>query len=356
MYPLDSEAAYPLNQWYIAGYASEFTDAPLARTIFGDPLVFFRTAEGKPVALWGLCAHRFMPLERGRIEGDAIVCPYHGYSYNEAGACIRIPTGAKPSPHARLRSYPLVERASLVWIWMGNAEEASPAKIPDAADIGLGEDTSSWRVDTAMLIPLRSRAAMLIDNLFDLSHVAFIHADSIPGGDALVMAEPIVEAGDDRFRVSRYISGLTLLDDSFLAKMIPVARGAGALYANQHSEMYSPALVNASGPWLWEQDEGGGPGKPVAMLNFVHGVTPETDHTTHYFGIVTRNYELDDDELSQFLCRQMDRVRQEDVESLEAVEMVADTYASTRSEISTKVDEGALKVRRVLRKLLERQS
>ena len=48
-------------------------------------------------------------------------------------------------------------------------------------------------------------------------------------------------------------------------------------------------------------------------------------------------------------------MRQEDVDTLEAVEQIADLHASTRRETSTKVDEGALKVRRILRKILEKK-
>jgi len=356
MYPLDAEIPYPVDQWYIAGYSSEFTGKPMARKILNQPLVFYRTAEGQPVALWGLCVHRYMPLERGHVEGDAIVCPYHGYKYGQDGACIEIPTGAKPSPHARLRNYPVVERASLVWIWMGDPERASPDEIPDAADIGLGEDTTGWRIDTATVLPLKSRAALLMDNLFDLSHVAFIHAGTIPGGQALALVEPTVETDGKRMRVSRYIPGLVIDEESFLGKMIPVAKGVGPLYANLHSEMYSPALVNASGPWLWKLGDDGGTGEAVASLNFVHGITPETDATTHYFGIVTRNFDLDDEDLTEFLRMQIDRVRIEDVESLEALEPIVDEHASTRREISTKVDEGALKVRRMLRKMMHGQA
>lgn len=356
MYPLDSASTYPNNQWYIAGYASEFTATPLARRILSQPLVFYRTSEGEPVALWGLCVHRFMPLERGHVEGTDLVCPYHGYTYAKDGACIKIPTGGKPSPHARLRRYPVVERASLVWIWMGDPDFASADDIPDASDIGLGSDTDGWRIDTATVLPLKARPALLVDNLFDLSHVAFIHAESIPGGAHLAMIDPVVESGETRLRVSRYIPGVVIEPETLLGKMLPVACGAGPLYANLHSEMYSPALINASGPWLWELADGSKPGNPVAMLNFVHGITPETDNTTHYFGIVTRNYAIDDDKLSDFLRWQIDRVRSEDVESLEAVERVADSHASPKIEISTKVDEGALKARRIIRKLMTAES
>ena len=89
------------------------------------------------------------------------------------------------------------------------------------------------------------------------------------------------------------------------------------------------------------------------MLNFIHGITPETENSAHYFGIVTRDYLIEDDRLSALLVDQIDRVRAEDVVALEAVELEADSHASTQIEISTKVDEGALRARRILRKMID---
>lgn len=356
VYPLNCPSAYPRSQWYIAGYGFEFGPQVIARRILGDPLVFYRTADGEPVALWGLCAHRFMPLAQGRIENDSVVCPYHAYAYGSDGRCHTIPTGGTPSPHARLRRYLLVERGPLVWIWMGEPDQVDLSLLPDASDIGLGENSAGWRVDPACTFPMRARAALLIDNLFDLSHLAFIHAESIPGGGPISMVHPLIETEGGRLRVSRTIAGMVLDEESLFSRSIPVAKDRGNMHALLYSEMYNPGLINASGPWLWESRDDGTRGERIARLNFVHGVTPETDSSTHYFGIMTRDYMLDDDQLSAFLVWQTDRVREEDVRILEALEVEIDSHASTRKELSTKVDEGALKARRLLRKAIEAET
>ena len=353
MYPLDGASPYPRAQWFIAGYGSEFGSRIVSRRILGDPLIFYRTEDGEPVALWGLCAHRFMPLALGRLEKGSVVCPYHAYSYGSDGRCHSIPTGGTPSPHARLRKYPLVERGPLVWIWMGDPERPNPALLPDASDIGLGEDGGGWRVDPAYTFSMQARAALLVDNLFDLSHLAFIHAESIPGGGPISLVHPSIEKVGGRLRVSRTIAGMTIGEDSLFNRSIPVARQHGEIHAVLFSDMYNPGLINASGPWMWKSGEGGRQGAPIARLNFIHGITPETAYSTHYFGIMSRDYMLDDEKLSAFLVSQTDRVRGEDVTILEQVEKEVDRYASTRIELSTKVDEGALRARRVLRKAIE---
>ena len=235
---------------------------------------------------------------------------------------------------------------------MGDTVDPDQDRLPNPADIGLGDDQDGWQVDIGQTFLMKARAALLVDNLFDLSHLAFIHSSSAPGGEKLVLIPPIVEEAEGRLRVSRYVPDIRIEEGSLFAKMIPVAQNAGALLAQLHTEMYGPGLINASGPWLFRSDEEGRPDGLFSSLNFVHGITPESDTSTHYFGVVTRNYHLSDKGLSAFLARQTDMVRAEDVAALEAVEATLDETCTTRREISTRADEGAIKARGVLRRLV----
>ncbi|MEG1456531.1 MAG: Rieske 2Fe-2S domain-containing protein, partial [Comamonas sp.] len=56
---------FPLDQWYVAGFSSELTDKPLARTFLGQKVVLFRTGEGQVAALEDRCCHRSLPLSCG---------------------------------------------------------------------------------------------------------------------------------------------------------------------------------------------------------------------------------------------------------------------------------------------------
>ena len=73
------------NAWYVAALDSELGAAPLARTICGEPLVLYRTASGRPVAMRDRCAHRGAPLLRGKVVGETIQCGYHGLRYDASG-------------------------------------------------------------------------------------------------------------------------------------------------------------------------------------------------------------------------------------------------------------------------------
>jgi len=346
MYPIDAPAPYPREQWYVAGTAQEFGREIVARQILGDPLVFYRTEAGEPVALWGLCPHRLMPFELGSLRDDEVVCGYHGFTFSAQGKCVSIPTSEQISPACRVRSYPLVERGPWVWIWMG---EGAPDhdRLPDASDIGLGADPGEWRVDVTRTFDLQARAQLLIDNLMDLSHLAFVHVNSV-GPAEIALLQPEITRDGDRLGVTRTTTDVPR--DGFVTFLMPDA--PDRIWSALVTDFYSPALINAGGPWVWGSTPDGARGEAVGKLNFIHAMTPAGPNRTHYFGVLTRNFRQDDDALSGMLSAQNDMVRDEDVTALEAIEKVVDRYGDIRREISVKPDAGALSVRRLIRKLI----
>jgi vanillate O-demethylase monooxygenase subunit len=351
-YPLHASSYYPKDHWYVAAYRTELSvDKPLGRQIFGEQVVLFRSEDGEAVGVSGLCVHRYMPLAGGQVIGGNLVCPYHGYAYAGDGRCVHIPTGGTPSPHARLRRYPVVEDGPFVWIWPGSPERAEGVPLPNLSDIGLSGGAEGWRVDLAARLDLSARAPLLVDNLFDLSHIAFIHLESLPGAAGLALLPAVFESDNDRLRVKRTIAGFVAEPDTVVGLTMPPIAGR-PVFVSLHTDFYGPAVISSSGPWSNELRNDGEAGASIAKLNFVHIVTPESATSTHYFNVVSRDYLLDDDELSSILVAQTDRVRREDVVWLEEIEKVA-ADKNAKREISTKADEGALKVRRRLKALID---
>lgn len=166
------------NAWYVAGWTTDLAPSErIARTFLEQPIVLWRSAEGKAFALADSCAHRAMPLSAGVVLGDIIRCPYHGLEYDGGGRCSRIPAQSMIPERAMVRSYPLVEQQGLLWIWMGDADRADPALIPDYP---IHDDPLyAWR---SAHFAVKGNWKLLIDNLMDLSHLPYIHANTI-GGD-----------------------------------------------------------------------------------------------------------------------------------------------------------------------------
>src|SRR5580765_6644196 len=76
---------FPMNAWYAAGWDAEVKRALLPRTVCGKHIVMYRKADGEVAALEDACWHRLVPLSKGKLEGDTVVCGYHLLRYNPQG-------------------------------------------------------------------------------------------------------------------------------------------------------------------------------------------------------------------------------------------------------------------------------
>ena len=178
------------NTWYVAMWAGDLKRGELvARTICDQPVVIFRRPDGHPAAIVDRCAHRFAPLSRGRLCDDQIECPYHGLRYDQNGTCVENPHG-RISPALHIASFPVEERHSLVWVWLGE-KPADPLLIPDFSHLDVGAPGIVSKRDQ-MLLDVDYR--LMVDNLLDLSHVNFLH-DGLLGHPGMVDAE--VEIRED---------------------------------------------------------------------------------------------------------------------------------------------------------------
>ena len=112
--------AFPLNAWYAAAWSHEIQHELAARTVCGHDIVLYRRSDGEVAALEDACWHRLLPLSMGRLDGDQVVCGYHGLVFNAAGRCTYMPAQKTINPSACVRAYPIVERHRLVWVWPGD--------------------------------------------------------------------------------------------------------------------------------------------------------------------------------------------------------------------------------------------
>jgi len=83
---------FPKNAWYAAAWDTEVKRRLLPRTICGRHVVLYRRTDDVCVALENARWHRLLPLSQGRLEGDDVVCGYHGLIYNPQGRCVYMPS------------------------------------------------------------------------------------------------------------------------------------------------------------------------------------------------------------------------------------------------------------------------
>jgi phenylpropionate dioxygenase-like ring-hydroxylating dioxygenase large terminal subunit len=159
------------NAWYVVCEADELGDKPFATTLLGNPLVVFRGEDGAPGALLDRCAHRNVPLSRGRVVDCRIECPYHGWQYDLVGDCKRIPglLGQSELPRRAVPSFATRELDGYIWVYATPAVEPGdePYRLPHVGRAGY---TTVRRV-----VEARATLHATIENALDVPHTAFLH-------------------------------------------------------------------------------------------------------------------------------------------------------------------------------------
>ncbi len=160
----DRDTPFIEDEWYVVGFGGEIGHSLLKRMILGRRLVLFRTAAGEPVALDDRCAHRSYPLSAGKLDGDTVVCGYHGMRFDKAGDCIEVPSQATCPKGIGVRRYPLVERGPFVWGWFGAESQADASRIPATPWL----ESGLW-VSSQDYFHLPGNYVSLHENLLDLT-------------------------------------------------------------------------------------------------------------------------------------------------------------------------------------------
>ncbi|MBX2880899.1 MAG: aromatic ring-hydroxylating dioxygenase subunit alpha [Granulosicoccus sp.] len=173
------EDNYPRNMWWVAALCEEITTKPLTRWLLELTIVLYRTEDGTPVALDDRCPHRWAPLSQGRVEGDQIICPYHGMKFGTDGVCTHIPTQDNIPRTACVNSYPLRESGAFVWIWMGDSAEIDNHEPPVDMSYTANPD---WSVIHGYY-EVEANWILIRENVLDLTHIAHLHSDTFKQDD-----------------------------------------------------------------------------------------------------------------------------------------------------------------------------
>ena len=304
------------NAWYVAALSAEVGRTPRAVTMLAQDIVLYRQQDGTPVALEDACPHRKLPLSMGRLKGDAIECGYHGLTFDCTGRCVLAPTQARIPPYAQVRSYPVHERYGLVWVWMGDAARARREDIVAIPH----HDDPTWHITTGDQIRIACHYLLVVDNLLDPSHVAWVHRDSFAGVGTDDTPLDVVDT-DDGVICSRWVMGQP--PPPFYA---PLVKFQGAADRLQHYEVRWPSVAinkgiyapaGRGGPALVDERQDGPDIYRMVSYNFL---TPVDEHHTQYFWLQHRNTDPRDESITR---RNADGARaafEEDRVVLEAVQ------------------------------------
>jgi phenylpropionate dioxygenase-like ring-hydroxylating dioxygenase large terminal subunit len=326
------------NGWYTALWSHELKDKPVGKTFLNEKVVLFRNDRGQVGALEDCCCHRAAPLSLGEVSGAALACGYHGLKFDVNGQCVEVPGQTEVPAGAKVRSYPVHEKNNVVWIWMGEAAKADAAKIPDMPWLS----DPKWATTPGRL-HVKTNYQFIIDNLLDLTHVAYVHKKTLAGDPREATTPTKTERLNDGVRVGRWM--IDFVPPPLFAK-------AGNFTSNvdrwQHVTWHPPGTVyldvgcakTGTGAPQGDRSQG------ISIWSS-HLITPETEHSSHYMFCFARDFKTDDPEMSKMLYEGSKATFTEDADMLEAVQGNR-TGGSLDGLIHITADAAQLQARRML--------
>lgn len=336
------------NTWYVAMWSEGLAPGALvSRTILGEPIVFFRKEDGTIAAMTDRCPHRFAPLSMGKLlPGDRIQCIYHGLEFGADGQCVKNPHGNGMIPAAAcVASYTVVERHSLIWIWMGS-KAADHSTIPD---YGCLDDRPAEHITRPGYLKVMANYELVVDNLLDLSHTSYVHA-GILGTSDTIAAEIDVTQNGDIVAVSRPSKNADT--PGILKMMSPPGFEKGDQWST--ISWYPPSYLILE----FGVSKAGQPKEKGTGYYAIHLLTPETERTTHYHYTAARwNVLTEGDDANARIRDKIYELRtfafaDQDVPVIEAQQRRMDEARSPLAPTLLAIDAGPARYRRVLDRLL----
>ncbi len=204
------------HQWYVILDSAQLRRNRLLRVRrLGEEMVLWRDGGAAVHCLIDRCCHRGAALSAGKIVGDALQCPFHGFEYNGEGRCTCIPAAGRKTPvpdRYRVRSLPVHEEHGWIWVWKSKdllASEENPAPPAYFPDIDGG-----FRY-TTVRDPWNTHYSRVLENQLDVVHLPFVHRTTIGRGGRTLVDGPGTQWINDRML---YTYVFNRIDDGTPAK------------------------------------------------------------------------------------------------------------------------------------------
>jgi vanillate O-demethylase monooxygenase subunit len=338
---MSSAVKAPRNCWYVAATSDEVGQELLARRLLDTPVVLYRRGDGEVVAMEDRCVHRAYPLSDGRLEGDRVVCGYHGFTYDPDGTCVAVPSQENVPGGACVRTFPAQEQEPFIWIWLGAPGAAAlspPPRIPWLGDEGWTSSVEALHV--------KANFVLLHEHYLDLTNVFVMHPEAVPPGIEQLPALDEVEVSELSVAYTRTLPAARPAD--WEAEATGLSRDVE--YRRTEEGMFvSPALHVQR--YLID----GGDGAAHDLLR-IQGFTPQSATETHVFLRMARNYAPDQSGVTDHLREMFHEWALKDAVVLETVQRRLADDRVPRRDINVKADRAALRARRVVQAMLEEEA
>jgi len=163
-----------MNFWYPVCSSTELQDQALKVKMLGLPFAAFRDSQQRACVVSDTCAHRGGSLGKGKVVGDCLQCPYHGWEFDGNGNCTRIPAMGDKQPPARAKvdAYPVEEKYGIIFAFLGDLPESDRPPVFEIPEV----DQQGWRTGKPMVREMHCYYERSVENGLDPYHNEFVHA------------------------------------------------------------------------------------------------------------------------------------------------------------------------------------
>ncbi len=159
--------------WFCVALEAELEPGELvAANYFGRDLVIWRSELGEFAVSDAFCPHLGAHLAvGGKVHGDQLVCPFHAWEFNAAGACTNIPYSDRLNQKAKLRVYPVTVRNGFVFAWYHPHDEEPSWEIPAMDEVV----DPAWTDYYSFSYTIKTAAQEMSENGADPAHFKYVH-------------------------------------------------------------------------------------------------------------------------------------------------------------------------------------
>jgi phenylpropionate dioxygenase-like ring-hydroxylating dioxygenase large terminal subunit len=164
---------YP-NGWFAVAFSEEVPPGRvLRRRLMGEDVVIYRTRGGVVRVIEPYCPHLGAHLGYGgRVEGEEIVCPFHGFRFDTSGACVANSYATRP-PRAQLSPRIFRELNGAIVVWRDADGGAPTWELPRLPNDGF--PAAARRTYTIVDHPQE-----VMENAVDIGHIQPVHGYQNP--------------------------------------------------------------------------------------------------------------------------------------------------------------------------------
>jgi len=169
---MQSEYPFPVfpEGWYVLDTSSELPVGGILKKKFaGQEIVLFRTKSGEVSTIDAYCPHMGAHFGYGgKVEGETIRCPFHGFCFNTKGECDSTPYGGKVPPLAKVKTFPTQEKNGFILVYYHPEGRQPNWEVPAL-------DNQDWTPVVAHTWTLKGHPQETTENSVDVGHFAEVH-------------------------------------------------------------------------------------------------------------------------------------------------------------------------------------